>query len=262
MTSLLRQPRTDRHDPSNLSNTGARAGSPGPVLSCAMRFLWTQGGLLAAVAVVASALGACGPNLRMVAEGEVEFERCRGVEDDPSAANDERLQCWNNWQQTFTVGQSAERTQHARVRIAALSRGDGSSGGQQPVAGPTTMRGPTPAPGAPASSTVAAGQANGVVVGAPSGSPGVNGVYTVNNPPNAGPNAPPTSTGPAGPTSSAGPSSVPSPAAGSTTAPPGASCSGTCRDGWSACNSPCGRGDSACVARCDDVYRDCMRGCY
>lgn len=243
------------------------------VLSYAMRLLPRSSSALAILALLLpmpQATG-CGPNLRTVYDGEVEFERCVGIDRDEAAPVGERMACWSNWQQFYAASQSPDRVQYARNRINALSSQGGlSSGGQQSAPyGAPGPSGPNVQASAPRgdapSSTPSAPTASGAPARSPGGMVEVNGVIAVNSgrdgssgaigstQGSAAGQAPAPASPPPSPSTSAAPRPVP--------APPGASCSGSCREQWNGCSAPC-NGEAACIARCDDSYRECMRGCY
>lgn len=218
---------------------GAMHGMP-VIRSCTMRFVqrlgeWVaQEGLIPLAVTVTVTVFACGPNLRTAYESDIEWERCRTLDNDPQASREERIQCWSYWEQTYTEGQSPDRVQHARDRIARLrasTNGNPPSAGNQQQrrddAAPPRAESPTPSP-PPASSTV------------------------MNN--RSGDSTP----------AGASDGGYPSPPSSNTVVntPPGANCATACRDAWTTCSSNCTRNDAACIAHCDDTYRDCMRGCY
>ncbi len=210
----------------------------------------------AAIGAMTAVIAACGPNLRTMADGQVEWERCYALDRDPGTSNDDRGACWTSWQGSYGNAAGADRAQYANTRLAEIRRPPGapSSGG--------APQDPRPM-GAPNANAQVAANANvgvsGTANGAPNnpnvtfGTPTANGVPIAGGgqpggDPNVGAQQPSDGNGTA-------------PGGGANSLPPGQTCAGSCRGSWSSCNTPC-RSQAACVAQCDNTYRDCMRGCY
>lgn len=177
------------------------------------------------------ALG-CGPNYRYAYDGEAAFERCYALDFDGSVTPADRAGCWTGWLNAYAYGASPDRIDYARTRLTASNQ-PAAPAGALPIAGPPAAR-PAFPPAAP------------IVANAPTQP--------------APPAPPPTSPAPADLPRTPPPATTPSTVAPGE--PPGASCANECRSNWSACGGRCTQRDAACEARCDDVYRDCVRGCY
>lgn len=121
-----------------------------------------------------AALGAtaCGASYQRIYEGDVRFEHCYRLDSDPKIDRQMRLNCWSEWSQFHTPGQTYDRVAYARRREAALRNGDATPTGPTLITGleppaVTTQRqaltgSPTPAPTgaktlAPAAATSAQG---------------------------------------------------------------------------------------------------------
>ena len=79
---------------------------------------------LAAVAglAVAAAAAACGPSFQAIHEGSSRFEHCYALEEDPRTAMHEKADCWRDWSEHYTFGQTRDRIQYATARYVALSQ--------------------------------------------------------------------------------------------------------------------------------------------
>ncbi len=69
-------------------------------------------------------LGACGPSVSAIYESNARFEHCERLDLDSEVVPSHRRACWEEWSQRYTVGQTTDRFEHARQRIAALDRGE------------------------------------------------------------------------------------------------------------------------------------------
>ncbi len=180
---------------------------------------------------LALAVAACGPSVSAIYEGNIRFEHCYRLDLDEKVAPGHRITCWKEWSQRYTYGQTRDRLEYARRRIATLATGDSSrpeldlsvhDGGtgatEAPV--PTSLHAPPP----PLVSTATAGKD----AGAPDGA--------VANKPDASP-----------------------------AEPPGADCAADCRSSWrecrEACNPDAGTKRGSCKT-CDADYGRCVQRCY
>ncbi len=73
-------------------------------------------------ACVLSGALACGPSFQAVYEGNVRFEHCYALEENPQTAMPEKAACWQDWSHNYTFGQTRDRVHYATSRYVALSR--------------------------------------------------------------------------------------------------------------------------------------------
>lgn len=76
----------------------------------------------AAVAAASAAAVACGPGFQAVYEGNARFEHCYGLEETPAATMRDKADCWRDWSDHYTYGQTRDRIQYAIARYVALSQ--------------------------------------------------------------------------------------------------------------------------------------------
>lgn len=69
---------------------------------------------------------ACGPSVSSIYEGNIRFEHCYRLDLDPNIASTHREACWREWTGRYTYGQTRDRLDYARRRIAQLASGDTS----------------------------------------------------------------------------------------------------------------------------------------
>jgi hypothetical protein len=74
----------------------------------------------AAAAAVAST--ACGPSFQAIYEGNVHFEHCYALEESPARPIRDKADCWRDWSEHYTYGQTRDRIQYAIARYVALSQ--------------------------------------------------------------------------------------------------------------------------------------------
>jgi hypothetical protein len=173
-------------------------------------------------------LGACGPSVQSIYEGNVRFEHCYRLDLEVDTAPTHREACWKEWLSMYTYGQPRDRIEYARRRVHAFAGGD--------VDRPSLNVGDT---------KKAEARQFYLVVPAPT---------SVHAPP------PPIATrwyGDAG---------TPADAASAERAvAPGDQCSTTCRDTHSGCTTSCasdaGKSDPGCMT-CDQDYKSCMKRCF
>src|SRR5262249_54827093 len=75
--------------------------------------------LAASAALLAAA--ACGPSFQAIYEGNARFEHCYALEETSTSAR-ERADCWRDWSERYTYGQTRDRIQYAISRYVALSQ--------------------------------------------------------------------------------------------------------------------------------------------
>ena len=69
-------------------------------------------------------LNGCGPSIQSIHEGSVRFEHCYRLDLDPKIAPSHRHACWQQWLAVYSYGQSRDRLEHARSRVAAIESGE------------------------------------------------------------------------------------------------------------------------------------------
>lgn len=79
-------------------------------------------GFRGAFALTWAAVGACGPSFQALYEGNARFEHCYALEDDPQAKMTNKADCWRDWSERYTYGQTRDRVQYAIARYVALSQ--------------------------------------------------------------------------------------------------------------------------------------------
>jgi hypothetical protein len=184
--------------------------------------------LTAGMCVALVLFTACALTYQSVYEGDVRFEHCYRLDEERQVPMAEKRQCWHEWSQRYTYGQTRDRVEYATARERAL------------------------------------GQAQ--AMGERSAPPGVGSAIAANaspQPTNAFAPPPQTMTRDAGaadvdqpPTMAA----LAQPASGGLPTAPGATCGGACGKSWVQCGEQC-KGRS-CQSGCDERYRSCMRGCF
>ncbi|MCK6537709.1 MAG: hypothetical protein L6Q84_32450 [Polyangiaceae bacterium] len=178
-------------------------------------------------------LAACGPSVSAVYESNIRFEHCYRLDLDVKVAPGHRGACWKEWSQRYTYGQTRDRLEYARRRIAALDAGDASRPqldlsvtdggvGTTEAPAPTNLHAPPP----PTLATATGAHRDG---GAPDAS-----VMAIT--PDAG-----------------------------RSDPPGSKCVADCRQSWRDCGRDCdpdaGKKRGSCKA-CDTDYGRCVQRCY
>lgn len=66
--------------------------------------------------------GACGPSFHAIYEGNARFEHCYALEENPQAPMRDKADCWRDWSERYTYGQTRDRIQYATARYVALSQ--------------------------------------------------------------------------------------------------------------------------------------------
>jgi len=65
---------------------------------------------------------ACGPSFQAIYEGNARFEHCYALEETAQTAPTEKAECWHDWSQRYTFGQTRDRIHYATARYVALSQ--------------------------------------------------------------------------------------------------------------------------------------------
>jgi hypothetical protein len=79
------------------------------------------GSVLLGVAALGSAL-ACGPSFQAIYEGNSRFEHCYALEENSGTGLPEKADCWRDWSEHYTYGQTRDRIHYATARYVALSQ--------------------------------------------------------------------------------------------------------------------------------------------
>jgi hypothetical protein len=209
-------------------------------------FRWVVVGT-AALALVT----ACGPSFQVIYEGNARFEHCYALEENPQASMPAKAQCWRDWSERYTFGQTRDRINYATVRYVALSEAHNA---------PTDEALMMAAPGeTPRTSTITAPAPTNAFEPPPkiledAGVPASSPAHPVSTgSPNINANIPmlPLDAGAA-----AANTELPPPL-------PQASCTDNCGTSFRNCNVNCSAdaGMAACKA-CTTAYRSCMRACF
>ena len=74
--------------------------------------------------VLATLLLACGPSFEAIREGDLRFAHCDRLDLDRGITPSHRLHCWREWRRVYSYGQTRDRVEYARRRIAELVSGD------------------------------------------------------------------------------------------------------------------------------------------
>ncbi len=200
-----------------------------------------------ALSVLSALAWACGPSFQAVYEGNSRFEHCYALEENPQASMRDKANCWRDWSDHYTYGQTRDRIQYAIARYVALSQATLPTDEALMMAAPgvtprvSTITAPTPTNAfAPPPKVLEENRDSGTPL-RPSEAP----VVLHGNLADAAPstNAPPTSNGPP---------------------PPGSACTEGCGRTFQECQgAPCAEdaGSAAC-RKCERTYKTCMRGCF
>lgn len=73
------------------------------------------------VGATASALS-CGPSFQAIYEGNSHFEHCYALEERQQTPVGEKADCWQDWSERYTYGQTRDRIHYATARYVALSQ--------------------------------------------------------------------------------------------------------------------------------------------
>jgi hypothetical protein len=69
----------------------------------------------------ACALFGCGPSFQALYEGDARFEHCYALEEDGVISLQKKADCWRDWTDHYTYGQTRDRVQYASMRYRALT---------------------------------------------------------------------------------------------------------------------------------------------
>ena len=74
--------------------------------------------------VLLAMLLGCGPSFHAIYEGNARFEHCYALEESTQSGMKERADCWRDWSEHYTYGQTRDRIQYATARYVALSQSE------------------------------------------------------------------------------------------------------------------------------------------
>jgi hypothetical protein len=214
------------------------------------------GGVLFGLGALGAFAGAvaCGPSFQAIYEGNSRFEHCYALEERAQTPIHEKADCWRDWSEHYTYGQTRDRIHYATARYVALS---------QSTNVPTDEAMMMAAPGmTPRQSTITAPAPTSAFAPPPK---------VLDEYPDASagkavrPNEVPTVVGTGSPSGS----SEATPRAPSVTLP-ASDCSDGCGKGFRDCGSTCAdasaskpdAGKDAVCTLCEKTYRSCMRSCF
>jgi len=172
----------------------------------------------------------CGASYQSMYEGEVRFEHCYRLDAESKVPSMQRHECWREWNQFYTYGQSRDRIEYARRRERELgasserpvAQPNASAGVHEPLAGPA----PTSAFEPPPKVHVGARDKNG---------------------PQAASTGEPKCADDDWPELGEG--------------PPGQGCLLKCAKNWRSCKDLCQPNSPKCKPKCDSVFRTCVARC-
>src|SRR5262245_3087512 len=78
--------------------------------------------LMVALGLAAAPVVACSMGYRTVYEGNVRFEHCYRLDDEPAVALADKQRCWHEWLQHDTYGQTRDRAEYAEARERTLAQ--------------------------------------------------------------------------------------------------------------------------------------------
>lgn len=202
--------------------------------------------LLASGAAGAAAV-ACGPSFQAIYEGNARFEHCYALEEQAQAPMHDKAECWHDWSERYTYGQTRDRIQYAIARYVALSQTENI---------PTDEAMMNAAPGVtPRVSNITAPAPTNAFAPPPK----VLGDMDASTSPPTRPSERPQII-----------TNEPQPDAAAARAPtipppPAQSCADTCKVEFDACQTSCsddaGANGKKCTA-CPKAYKACMRACF
>ena len=194
-------------------------------------------GLLAFVVFLAGVGLACGPSFQVVYEGDSRFEHCYALDENPNVLMQQKSDCWADWIQHYTYGQTRDRVEFAAIRYRAIQRA-GTLPTDEAIMGAAPGEGTGLTLAAPAPTNAFAAPPNMMAEDAGSSPPPISPVSSALPEVHSPPSPPPTAT----------PELL----------PPGGACIDDCAEKWHTCWNKCG--NKACTA-CDRTYRACGRAC-
>ena len=174
---------------------------------------------------------ACGAGLGAVYEGDVRFEHCMALDQNPNTKPTVRRACWDEWTKFYAFGQTRDRIEFARLRVRQLSGSSNFDEGdlgfeRQPkgaVPEPTSVLAPPP--------------------------------MTLSQDKDAG-----ASSSSSGETSPDAPDAPDAQSPSENALPPGAECTETCGSTWKLCQRACAT--PGCSNACDAQYKRCAKKCF
>jgi len=171
-------------------------------------------------------LTACSLGYQTQYEGDVRFEHCYRLDDERQVPIAEKRQCWHDWIQRNTYGQTRDRVDYALGRERAL--GQAQALGERTA--PPGVMAPTVSNASPQPTNAFAPPPQTMArdAGADADRPATVASFTAST-------------------------------ASALTTAPGATCGGACGKAWVQCSEHC-KGNN-CQA-CDERYRTCMRSCF
>lgn len=219
-------------------------------------------GVVVAIGGVGAAL-ACGPSFQAIYEGNTRFEHCYALEENPQTLTPEKVDCWRDWSERYTYGQTRDRIHYATARYVALSQSTNvptdeammmAAPGMTPRQSTITAPAPTNAFAPPPKILGDYPDASSSRPPRPSEIPTVVGAGTKSADGGPGPGIPHT------------PPSAPS------SGLPASGCTTECEARFRECNEGCTKNDAgldgapaaneAVCAICAKTYKGCMRGCF
>ncbi len=63
----------------------------------------------------------CGPSFQVIYEGNSRFEHCYALEESRQRTTSEKIDCWRDWSERYTYGQTRDRIQYATERYVTLA---------------------------------------------------------------------------------------------------------------------------------------------
>jgi hypothetical protein len=188
--------------------------------------------------------GACGASYQAIYEGEVRFEHCYKLDEQPAIPLTQRRECWREWTKFYTYGQTRDRIEYALARQRLLAQRIENPGA---TAAEAALEADA---GAGAAGTLAAPMPTSAYEAPPA-------THQMRSP-DAGTDAPEPAARP-----------VPAPAPHEDVVdlldpsnnPPGGECTLGCVKAWRACKSGCTADAKGCKSRCDLRYRTCVPKC-
>jgi hypothetical protein len=198
--------------------------------------------LVSASGILGGALLACGPSFQAIYEGNARFEHCYALEENAQTGLPEKADCWRDWSERYTYGQTRDRIHYATARYVALSQSSNV---------PTDEAMMMAAPGVtPRQSVITAPAPTNAFAPPPKVLEDYADAGTSGGRPLRASEVP-TVVGVGGPSSTLDAGPPPKPAAPL----PAADCTDGCRSKFRDCGADP-------KAACDKTYRTCMRGCF
>jgi hypothetical protein len=201
------------------------------------------GSVLLGLAAFGSAL-ACGPSFQAIYEGNARFEHCYALEENAATVIPEKADCWRDWSEHYTYGQTRDRIHYATARYVALSQSSNvptdeammmAAPGMTPRQSTITAPAPTNAFAPPPKVLEDYGDASTARPARPSEVPTVVGVGGSSTGVDAG-----------------APKAAPAAASAPVPALPASDCGEGCKNKFRDCDA----------GQCDKTYRACMRACF